>query len=218
VTNTAVSAAGSRLVVPYITSWSEEVVPRCPLVEVPDVGIGYADEIAGDRDSRGVLWDRLPWRPGVGRPVFGKGHPVRQRRAMRQLLCQICTGPADQTEDGLLFLLPDYRDEWAGWPNTMGVDEPPFCRACVPIAAGQCPLLRQGAVLVRAGRFEIAGVTGRLCAGSPVPKLVREATVYFDNPNIGWVLAEGLIRELLDCTVIELDEFDASAGVGSCPS
>jgi hypothetical protein len=214
----------SRIVAPYITAWSGELEPQCPVTESPRAGLGYVDEITGDRDSHGVLWGRVLWRPEVGRPVFGKVHPARQRRVMRKLLCQVCAGPADLTDEGLLFLVPDRRGEWPGWPNEMGSDEPPVCRPCARLSAHLCPELRAGAVLIRAGRYEIVGVTGYLYAAEPEIRRVGEVTVSFDNPAVRWVMATGLIRELFDCTLIELDEFNEvgevgkSVGVGSCRS
>src|SRR5262245_43809587 len=103
-------ANNSRLIVPYITTWSEEKHPPYELVEIPGRGIAYRDETLADRDSNGVLWFHTPFRPGQGRPEFGKVHPARQRRTMQRLLCQVCAGPADTTEDGVLWLLKDHRE------------------------------------------------------------------------------------------------------------
>ena len=150
--------------------------------------------------------------------MFGKVHPLRQRRAMQRLLCQVCAGPADRNKDGVLFLLRDFREDWPDWPNRMGIDEPPVCVPCVSLATRVCPALRKGAVAFRAASCEIAGGTGRLYTGGLVPKKVGSVTVTFDDPAIRWVLAMGLIRELLDCTLIDLDEFDEPPEVESCRS
>ncbi|MGQ0841769.1 hypothetical protein [Actinokineospora sp.] len=99
------------------------------------LGIAYADETIGDRDRNGVLWTRMPSHPGHGTPEFGKVNSLRQRHAMRKLLCQVCAGPADLADDGVLWLLNDHRDDWPGWPNGMGVTEPPICLPCLRIAA-----------------------------------------------------------------------------------
>lgn len=100
-------AKAPQIIAPYITSWSAEQDLPYRLVERPGLGIGYTDESFGDRDAHGVLWQRAAVRHGVGRPEFGKVHPLRQRRAMRQLLCQVCAGPADRNYDGVLWLLRD---------------------------------------------------------------------------------------------------------------
>lgn len=203
----SVARPGSgHVVAPYVTAWSAEVDPPHELVEVPGRGIAYTDESVTDRDSRGVLWFRTPFRPGQGRPVFGKVHPLRQRRAMRRLLCQVCAGPADRTADGVLWLLKDHREDWPGWPQGMGVTEPPVCLPCVRLSVRVCPALRRGAVAVRARRFPVAGVRGGLYAGRRRPVPVGEATVDFNDPAIRWVRAASLLRKLGDCTLIDPDE------------
>lgn len=194
------------IVAPYITSWSGEPSPPCPMMEVPGWGIGYVDEVPVDRDADGVLWERAASRPGMGRPEFGKVHPLRQRRAMRRLLCQVCAGPADRTDAGVLWLLKDHREDWPGWPNRMGVTEPPICRACVRLSVKVCPALRQGAVAVRAGRFPVAAVRGCLYTGGPAPIPVLDATVPLDSPAVRWVRAANLVRELGDCTLVEVGD------------
>ena len=211
------TTAQTAIVAPYITRWSEEKTPARPVVS-RGLGIAFEDEIAVDRDKRGVLWTRAPQRHGVGRPLFGQVHPLRQRRVMSRLLCQVCAGPADRTADGVLFLLKDHREDWPGWPNRMGVSEPPVCWSCVRVSTRLCPALRRGAVLVRAGWCEIAGVNGILYSGDPEPRPVGQVTIAFENPAIRWVKAAHLIRELLDCTLIELDQADQAGEVGSCRS
>lgn len=194
-----------RVVAPYITAWSTEQNIPAVLVERPSGGgIAYPDETLVDRDRHGVLWYRTPSRHGQGRPVFGKVHPVRQRRAMQRLLCQVCAGPADQTEDGVLWLLKDHRKDWPSWPNGMGVTEPPVCVPCAGMAVRLCPALRKGAAAVRAGSFMVAGVHGTLYRGGPKPTAVGEATMPFEDPAIQWMRAMSLVRELRDCVIIPL--------------
>jgi hypothetical protein len=194
------------VIAPYITAWGSEVGPVPALVEVPGSGIAYADERVSDRDGRGVLWLRSSWAPGKGRPVFGQVHPMRQRRAMRLLLCQVCGGPADRTEDGVLWLVKDHRDDWPGWPDGTGETEPPICRDCVQLSVRLCPALRRGAVLIRARRYPIAGVRGALYTGGPAPRMVGDVAVGFGSNRIRWVVAVNLARELNDCTLIEVDD------------
>src|SRR4051812_9793935 len=109
---TDASPVKQRLIVPYATSWSGEQHLPMPVIQHRGFGIGYADEIAADRDVCGVLWHRVESRPGAGRPQFGNVHSLRQRRAMRRLLCQVCGEPAERTSEGMLWLLLDYRQDW----------------------------------------------------------------------------------------------------------
>jgi hypothetical protein len=100
--------------VPYIASWSGERPTSTPLVANGRRGIGYRRERPGDRDAHGVLWQRYVRAPGVGEPRFKKVHPHRQRHAMRRLLCQVCGGPADEDERGILWLIGEPERGWSG--------------------------------------------------------------------------------------------------------
>ncbi|MFC5287640.1 hypothetical protein ACFPM7_11320 [Actinokineospora guangxiensis] len=124
--------------VPYIASWTGEVVAKPDIVEHPSgLGIAFRDEQLIDRDSRGVLWDRYSVRQGEGTPRYADIHPARQRRAMRVLLCQVCGGQADTTPDGVLWLLPA-ESTWPGWPSVHGVSGLRY-RAALPhpVVTGQ---------------------------------------------------------------------------------
>lgn len=198
--------AVGRGMVPYVTSWSEENHLPGVVVERFGRGICFADECMADRDGTGVLWIRTAVRPGVGRPVFGKVHTLRQRRAMRRLLCQVCAGPADRTDDGVLWLMTDYRDDWPGWPNRMAQTEPPVCRDCARLSLRLCPALRERAVLVRAGRYPVAGVYGTVYAGGSRLVVADTRAVPLDDPVVRWVLASRLVRQLNDCVLLDPGE------------
>nr|WP_063779323.1 hypothetical protein [Kibdelosporangium sp. MJ126-NF4]CEL18549.1 Phage protein [Kibdelosporangium sp. MJ126-NF4]CTQ98033.1 Phage protein [Kibdelosporangium sp. MJ126-NF4] len=179
-----------------------------PIIERRGYGIGYADEIAADRDTHGVLWHRTLSRPGEGRPEFGKVHSLRQRRAMRRLLCQVCAEPADRTDDGMLWLLPDYRQDWTRWPEGMGNVEPPVCWSCVSISIRLCPKLRRdGGAVIRVREYPLVGVRGLLYAsGTTKPIAVADRTIGFDDPLVRWVRAVGLVRQMLDCRIVAFEE------------
>lgn len=199
-------AGDRRSVVPYVTEWSAECEPPFVVVEHAGRGIAYADESLVDRDQAGVLWFRTPSRPGVGRPIFGRVHPLRQRRAMQRLLCQVCAGPADRTDDGVLWLMRDFRDDWPDWPNRMGETEPPVCRPCARLSLRLCPSMRKGAVLVRARRYPVAGVHGLLYSGGRRPVPVGPLTASLDDPAVRWVRAARLVRELHGCALVDIED------------
>lgn len=201
------------LVVPHITSWSEEQGRPTRLVVGPRGGIAYPDETPYDRDADGILWLRTLINTGGGRPDFGRVHPLRQRWVMRRLLCQVCGGPADKDERGTLWLLEDHRADWDGWPNGLLTAHPPVCVPCAREAVRFCPNLLAGHVAVRVGASQVCGVYGvRYLPGRPhlVPSPTATVVEYGD-PAGRWVLASQLVRALSDCTVV-LDEFaDVSA-------
>lgn len=168
--------------------------------------MGYADELVVDRDDRGVLWQRTVMCQGNGRPEFGKVHPLRQRRAMRRLLCQVCAGPADRNDEGVLWLLRDHRDDWPRWPEGMACVDPPVCGRCVPVSLRLCPALRLGAVAVRAREFSVAGVRGALYRKGTSGLVAAEAAIRaYDDPDVRWMVATAVVRELRSCTFVSLD-------------
>ena len=198
--------------VPYLTTWSSERLVDGPaVVQRLLAGIGYDGEVADDRDDRGVLWVRRPDSPGKGRPLFKDVHPGRQRRAMRELLCQVCGGPADQDDDGVLWLLEDARGDWDDWPNRLMTTHPPICRPCVPVARAQCPHLWAGSVTVRVGTYEPCGVWGHRYTASRLGPIVAESGVVpFESPLLGWTVAAQLVLVLSECSIVSLDEDVAS--------
>ncbi|MBM7769956.1 hypothetical protein JOD54_000160 [Actinokineospora baliensis] len=100
-------------------------------------------------------------------------------------------------DDGVLWLLKDHRGDWPGWPDGMGVTEPPVCSTCVDLSTRACPALRRGYALIRAKTCPIAGVLGIKPRGQSGPELVP-----FGDPRISGVLALELIRELSQCTIL----------------
>jgi hypothetical protein len=192
------------VVVPYITSWStEQDLPITMMARRS--GIGYLDETLTDRDEHGVLWTRIASSPGHGRPMFGKVHSLRQRRVMSRLLCQVCGGPADRTEQGVLFLLKDDRWDWPNWPEGMGCSEPPVCLPCARVSIRSCPALRKGCVAVRVGHSTVSGVYGAYYRpAEPQPVMVEDVMLPFEDPGVRWMRATQLVRELHDCKLVNL--------------
>lgn len=201
-------ALGGGAVVPYIARWSGEEVVRGSVIRRPEGGIGYADETVLDRDQRGVLWARTAGYLGVGRPLFTKVHPVRQRHAMLRLLCQVCARPADHRDEGTLWLVPGIDPAgWDGWRPGMATIHPPLCRACARTSVRTCPGLRSRFVALRADS-RVCGVTGVVY--QPAGLLGLSADNYphvirFDDPAIAWTQALQLARVLVDVRTIDLE-------------
>jgi hypothetical protein len=203
-----INYAALALNTPYIASWSdEEVPPPAEIVERLGRGIGYADETIYDRDRHGVLWLRALSRPNQGQPLFAKVHPLRQRRAMRRLLCNVCGGPSDLSEDGVLWLLKDHRSDWPGWPERMALTEPPVCVPCARRSIRMCPALqREGAVAVRVRHAPVSGVHGTLYRfDGGLPVATENISVAYGDRRVRWVQAAKLVREVGDCTIVEIE-------------
>jgi hypothetical protein len=202
-----IPVVGRGGVVPYIVAWSEEIALPTRVVG-RGVGIGYADETLIDRDQDDVLWTRMSSRPGVGRPLYATLHPLRQRRAMRRLLCQVCAEPAEYTEQGHLWLLVTGREDWEGWPEGVFNPYPPVCLRCAGLSVRQCPPLRRGFVAVRAHSV-LHGVLGvRFQPGYPSPGLADDddESVGYGDPVIRWMQATQLVRSLHDCVIVDLEK------------
>src|ERR1044072_1412375 len=202
--DTISETVGRGVIAPYVSSWSAEELLPCWFMEAPGRGIAYIDEQVTDRDEYGVLWARMSWAPGQGRPEFGQVHPLRHRQVMRRLHCQVCNSPADQTDDGVLWLLPDHREDWPGWPDRMGTPQPTGGPPRVPGGCRACPALRRGAVAIRAGRYPVVGVRGGLYVADRIPQVIGDELIGLTDSRIRWTLAHNLVRELSDCTVIEV--------------
>jgi hypothetical protein len=194
---------GAGSMVPYAAAWTSEHTLPGEVMSVRSGGIGYADERPTDRDQHGVLWARMSSNPGQGRPLFTKLHPLRQRRAMWRLLCQVCGKPADETDQGHLWLLTN-RDQ-AGALEGMASQFPPVCLACARWSVRLCPPLRRGHVAIRA-RSKVDGVIGVMIHPARGMLPDTDEVIAYTDPVIRWVLATHLIRTLHDCTLVDLDE------------
>lgn len=194
---------------PYVGSWTGEDLLLGGVIQRPGGGIAYADETLIDRDEWGVLWARCASRIGVGKPLFEKLHPLRQRRAMVRLLCQVCAQPADRNKDGHLWLLPEQPSYEPQWPEGVPVTLPPLCVPCARLSVRMCPALRPKYIAVRA-HSRVCGVSGvAFRPGSRPYEVALEDTddvvVYHADPTVRWLLATQRARSLHGCRAVDLD-------------
>jgi hypothetical protein len=128
---------------------------------------------------------------------------------MRRLLCQVCAQPANRDERGVLWLLRDHRGDWPNWPEGMANTYPPVCLQCVRGSISACPALRRGCVAVRSRRYPLSGVYGlHYIPDDPLPTVLGEVVVAYDDPAARWVRAAQQVRTLHDCTIVPLDQDD----------
>ncbi|KOV82476.1 hypothetical protein ADL03_24485 [Nocardia sp. NRRL S-836] len=205
------------IVAPHVTSWSAEQNLQCGLIVRPDRrGVGYVNELPGDRDEHGVLWVKVAERHGAGKPDFARVHPARQRQAMKELLCQVCAKPADRTSDGVLWLMRDHREtEDPDWPEHMASVEPPTCVPCIEISLRRCPALRRGAVAVRVHEYSVMGVRGTLYKpGVFAPEPLRIEHLVHGDALAGWMVAASSFRLLQKCSFVSFEELGIAADLG----
>ncbi|MFJ6212156.1 hypothetical protein ACIQGZ_02290 [Streptomyces sp. NPDC092296] len=155
-----------------------------------------------------MLWERLSQAVGAGRPVYRVMHPDRQRRAMLELLCQICGGPASRTSRGWLFLANRTGPELAaaGGAEEMLTAQPPLCLPCAGIAVRQCPSLTGRHTAVRSRKPSLWGVWGSVYrpGGRVLEEVGEGASLPYGHPGTRWLLASQLIRELRRATPVDL--------------
>ncbi|WP_328491288.1 hypothetical protein [Streptomyces zaomyceticus] len=168
-------------------------------------GITYADPEQDDRhrDIDGVLWVVCAGSATGGTEYAKELHPDRQCTAMDLLLCAGCKLPAARNKRGMTWILPLLDDAtdtvWEGVQTAI----PPVCEVCADLAPQACPVLRDGHVELRVREAEVIGVRGTLYPRpgqnhSPDP----DALVLYDSPDLPFVVARQLIRELRDVTVV----------------
>ncbi|MDT0308830.1 hypothetical protein RM780_17955 [Streptomyces sp. DSM 44917] len=193
-----------RAQVPYITQWSGERPVDVEVVERRG-RLAYADERSYDRDTGGILWRRIPSTPGKGQPRFGAVHALRQRVAMTGLLCQVCGGPADRNEHGVLWLLGEASDAPGSWPQGLETAHPPVCRTCATLAVRACPHLRRRHVALRVHSCTLAGVHGALYhPGRRGPVLTDVTGIPFGHPAIRWIIAGQLFMRLNRFALVDI--------------
>ncbi|SOD67842.1 hypothetical protein SAMN06297387_13616 [Streptomyces zhaozhouensis] len=192
-----------RLPVPYVAHWSAECSYGQRVTMRPDAGgIWYLDESPADRDAFDMLWGRMGEAPGEGRPNLGAVHPVRQRRAQAERLCQVCGRTASHTRDGWLFLM-----NHDGSNDYEGATKPPVCLHCAALATRHCPHLTRP-VAVRSRRPKIWGVFGTLYTPTPgTSRLTAHVDEYlpYGHRASNWFRASQLVVALKRCTVVNLD-------------
>lgn len=133
--------------VPWITAWSSETEPA-PQWRPCEHG------------GETALW--RPETPGVGQPMFKILHEVRQRRAVSQLLCQVC-GKRTPSHDRWLFAKGGWQPDPDGPGQIWCTDDAPVHRACGNLVRERCPFIRNGGV----GLFRFPRAYATLPARSP---------------------------------------------------
>jgi hypothetical protein len=133
-------------------------------------------------------------------------HALRQRRAVRRMLCQVCGGPTAGSGPWLFVLRDVGRPVEEGERTTA----PPVCVPCARLSVRACPRLREGYVAALVGRAAVWGVAGIVhhpATLEPVTGGLEE--VAHDHPAIRWTVAHRQVLELRDCTPVDLRDLPA---------
>ncbi|MCF3960590.1 hypothetical protein [Streptomyces fuscigenes] len=202
-------------VVPYITQRSEERLLPYQLIRRPVwPGIAYPDETPYDRDSFGTLWLRARLLPKSrrGEPDLRRVHAYRQRRAMLDMLCQVCARPPADPDGPQLFLMRS-----TGGPIRDGerTTSPPVCVPCAAITVQQCHALRGDQFVAAWVRhtpaWGVAGTVHDPVTLEPIPGRSMEAVEY-RAPDSFYVLAARTVVELQGVVAADLEREWAAMG------
>lgn len=116
------SAAG--IPVPYVAAWTGEEGPW---------------DIRPCEHAHGNLALFAPGAP-VGKPIFGRMDPARQRECIAARRCQVCHAYLEATVYAAHLTSGATHMDIRGRPRLM-LNEPPCCRACFTYAIQVCPAL-----------------------------------------------------------------------------
>jgi hypothetical protein len=205
--------------VPYVTRWTAEPVRQPPIIRIRGrggEGIGYEDENPVTDRRHEALWVRTALAQGRGRPDFACLNSPRQKRAMRQSLCQVCGEEAlgSGTDERTLHLL--------GGATPIGEGEttaaPPVHPSCAVESLESCPHLRRGWAAALVEYSPLWGVAGVVHdpktlapLPSPGPRPFELTHVHISNERIRWTLASFTVVSLHGVTPVPLDKLHAMA-------
>ncbi|MEY9861385.1 hypothetical protein ABH935_007026 [Catenulispora sp. GAS73] len=213
------------MTVAYVTSWDSEAPEdtTCPnLVLRQHVAGGawlrYTDEAPEVDRQYGVLWTRVPWSPGIGKPQFKQLHALRSRRVMARGQCQICR--ADASGGNGVWMTPAtvFAEYLATRPagTPFEASDPPLCRSCVPIAAAQCAhMATTGYVFLAPRTWQITAVRGAV-ANPHTLEFTDDQVVPLTSPD-PFRAADLLRRTLAKALVAELRDFQVYTDPDACP-
>ncbi|MER0445748.1 hypothetical protein ABR738_14455 [Streptomyces sp. Edi4] len=192
---------------PFVVAYDDELAGRLADLTVqlaPSPRLAYKVMQAEDRDRGGVLWARTERGPRTGKPQYGLMDPERQREAMYDLLCQVCSLPASRTKEGWLFL--DWRmpQDPPSWPEGSLTNMPPLCVECSRVAVKECPYAREFTPL-RVGLPRLWGVSGTQYRPTEEGWELDNSLSWlpYGDERLSFVVASQLIRELRRVTVVD---------------
>ncbi|WP_405575607.1 hypothetical protein OG317_36795 [Streptomyces sp. NBC_01167] len=188
------------MLVPYITHWTAESVPQPKLIRlIARGGIGYFDEEPVTERRREALRHRSGLAQGRGRPDFARVNSLRQKRAMRCNLCQVCGEEATLADGRKLHLMAAATAIGEG--ETAAA--PPLHPVCALESIENCRLLRRNhsaALVEYSPLWGVAGVLHDPVTLAPLPNPGRRpddlANVHVADKAIRWTLANFTVISL----------------------
>lgn len=147
--------------VPWITRWSSEICDPGPAL-IPSQGphgvlLNFEGEVPEDRID-GLLYLRSYNSPGIGEPRWKDIHTERQRRCMREGLCQVC---GRKIPEPIPWIIPVLSLTSRVGKTRLNTEVAPVCEPCLPVALKYCPHLSgwQPKIIEVRG-YRVSGVFG----------------------------------------------------------
>jgi hypothetical protein len=178
--------------VPWITRWTEERLSEPYWFDPARRRLTYGDELPGERDSYGLLWQREGIMRG-GEPEFSQVSTVRQRASMRHRRCQVCGLRIEGVipwllTDSIGVRMPDYE----GLTTSSG----PTCSTCVEVARELCPHVRLASSIAHVRAYRVVGASGEAAWIDSQGTMQRERFVNVDYERHREVLGRILAKQL----------------------
>ncbi|MHB9862005.1 hypothetical protein [Streptomyces sp. YIM S03343] len=204
--------------VPYITAWTAEEVRQSAVIRIVGIGgegIGYKDEDPVADRRHEALWVRSALAQGRGKPDFHRVNSLRQKRAVRYELCQVCgeTVVGSQADGPALYLLGGDTPIAEGETTTA----PPVHPLCAVEAIENCPHLRHhaAALVSYSPLWGVAGVVYDPVTLAPLPSRGRRPNdlthVYVGDKRIRWTVANFTVVSLHGVAAVSTNELHAMA-------
>jgi hypothetical protein len=205
--------------VPYITAWTAEAISQPEIIRIVGrggEGIGYDQEDPVTDRRHEALWVRSAIARGRGAPDFRRVNSLRQKRAMRYSLCQVCgeTVLGQGADERTLHLMGGHTPIFEGETTAA----PPVHPECGVEAIENCPPLGRShvAALVEfSPLWGVAGVVYDPVTLAPLPILGQRPGelrhVHAGDKEIRWTLANFTAVSLHGITPVSTDELRAMA-------
>ncbi|MEJ8632426.1 hypothetical protein [Streptomyces sp. MS2.AVA.5] len=203
--------------VPYITHWTAESVPQPKLIRLigrGGEGIGYADEEPVTDRRHEALWHRSGLAQGRGRPDFARVNSLRQKRAMRLNLCQVCGEEATLADGRTLHLMGAATAITEGETTAA----PPLHPVCALESIENCPFLKRShsaALVEYSPLWGVAGVVHDPVTLAPLPNPGRRPEdlthVHVADKAIRWTLANFTVISLHGVSAVSREDLVAMA-------
>jgi hypothetical protein len=195
--------------VPWVAIWTAE--RRGPTMTLARDGLVPVDRRDGYARQEFGVWCIAGPTLTEGTPEFGSTHSARQRKAMRELRCQVCGRSPKQGGGKRLWTIPPEGGEHEElWERNLVINAP-TCEDCwrfVTQADGPCPYVARQKVPAFTGPSTPWGLSGTVVLpGEHEVEVLME----FGDRRMMWLLGRELIMRVSDPKLYRYDRDPVAA-------